>query len=115
MRIMNYEEREALKKLDYEKFAPVAHWHRFIGNLFGASGFEIDDADIPVTIEEYKRLQSMVPGWSYPRIRYYSRHWNLNNPAVIRINELYGIADANRKKMAEKYPAITEQEDDIII
>lgn len=115
MEILDKNKREELKKQDYEKFADFAHWHRFIGNLIGASGLEIDEEDVPITFTDYKWLKSQVPGWSCCRIRVGSRYWIPNNPGVKRIIALFKEADKKRKYLLKKYPAIKEQEDDLTI
>lgn len=115
MKILNYGEREALKQSDDES-ATLARYHRFIGDLVGASGVEIDDADIPISYEDYKQLMNDYPGWSYGRIYPRSTRWKReywDNPP--KMNTLYDEAEKKRKFYWKKYPLVKEQKDNIVI
>lgn len=115
MWIMNYHERESFKKYG-ESQALEARYHRFIGDYFGASGFEVDDQDIPISFQEYVSLLEKHPGWSCGRISPSSRHWRSeffqSQPLM---NKIYDMALANRARLAEKYKAISEQVDELTI
>lgn len=116
MKILSYNDRETLKKNGVPKDGDFARYHRFIGDLIGGSGFEIDAIDVPISFEDYQQLMLLVPGWSYGRVRPGTNRWRdefyVSPPPM---NRLYEEAVLNRKLLCEKYPQIKSQEDSMTI
>lgn len=115
MWILDYRERELLKAKG-EPQAKEARYHRFLGDYFGASGFEVDEEDISISFEAYIELQERHPGWSYGRILPSSRRWRREffaKPPLM--NKIYDLAEVNRPRLARKYAAIREQYDQMTI
>lgn len=116
MKILAYGDREALKKHGPEK-TKLACYSRFVGDLIGASGCEIEDADVPLTFDEYKQLMADFPGWSYGRIFEKSKRWQECNwskdPAPI--HKLYDEAKKKRKYLLKKYKVVREQRNNLTI
>lgn len=65
MVIMQYQEREALKKSGDPHDINVAHYHRFLEWIFGNNVRVISDGQIPISFEEYVVIKENFPGWSY--------------------------------------------------
>lgn len=109
MWILDYCERELLKKKG-ESQARVARYHRFLGDYFGASGFDVDEKDIPISFKDYTELLERHPGWSYGRILPSSRHWRHEFFVKLPLmNKIYDLAEINKPRLAMKYAAIREQ------
>ena len=115
-KIPNYYEREAMKSHDDHELSTQARYYRFIGDLIGGSGLEIEDSDVPLTLEEYKSLMMIVPGWSYGPIRPGSKRSKIGS--IIghdKINKMYVWADENRKRLLDKYSELKEQKGDVTV
>lgn len=115
-KIPNYYERESMKSHGDHELSTQARYYRFIGDLIGGSGLEIEDSDVPLTLEEYKSLMMIVPEWSYGPIRPGSKRSKIGSTVGHdKINSLYDWAAQNRKRLLDKYPKLKEQEGDLTI
>ncbi len=72
MKVMEYGDREALKRSGLEEDIDTSHWHRFLEDLYGdpsqlsnqGSGLVLPDGIEP-TLSEYRIWKIRFPGWTY--------------------------------------------------
>ncbi len=75
--IMESDECERLKKLDYEKYKDITHYHRFLGGFgeLGPDGVERISEDIAPSFETYCRWTREYKGWSIGKIHKFRPSW----------------------------------------
>lgn len=94
---LTYGEREDLKRSRDPALIDVAHWHRFLEDVYGSRemfanigpAIELPD-DVKPTLKEYKQWKIKFPGWSYGPLT--SRHpaWKIEYKSIkLPMNKYY--------------------------
>lgn len=68
MKILNHQEREALKKSGCKEDIDYSHWHRFLSCIYN-EGDEVIKELLQPSLEEYIGWQKDFPGWSIGPMR----------------------------------------------
>lgn len=99
MKIMQYPEREALKKTGVQSDIDMSHYHRFLDSMLEDGVIEIPDKDVPISLEEYVQLKKDYPGWSYGIIQENGCRWKEQyNTAPPRMNKIIIDFMKNKRK-----------------
>lgn len=87
MKVLEYHEREALKKSGRQADTDWSHWHRFLASLYG-DGAEVDLHTVRPSFEDYKAWKLEFPGWSIGKLSQTHAAWSPNyNSKELPMNE----------------------------
>jgi hypothetical protein len=99
MKILNHNEREALKQSRRQEDIDYSHWHRFLNCMF-PEGQEVDESKVRPTIEEYKDWKKQYPGWSDGLLTRTHSAWRSEYIGkTLPMNTVLQEFDKNKKKI----------------